>query len=74
MSYAPIRMIQIKSEEGKDRVRWGRKEFTVGGRGRREITITLPLHQRLINLSVLALCCAVLCAAGASKLSPVLSI
>ena len=55
MSYAPIRMIQIKSEEGKDRVRWERKEITVGGRERREITITLPLYQRLINLSLLEL-------------------
>lgn len=31
MSYAPIRMIQIKSEEGKEGVRWERKEITVGG-------------------------------------------
>lgn len=65
MSYAPIRMIQIKSEEGKDTVRWERKEITVGVTEIREITITLPLHQHLINLSS---SCAVLDAAGASKL------
>lgn len=34
MSYAPIRMIQIKSEEGKDGVRWERKEISFGGRVR----------------------------------------
>lgn len=34
MSYAPIRMIQIKSEEGKDGVQWERKEISFGGRVR----------------------------------------
>lgn len=67
MSYAPIRMIQIKSEEGKKGVRGERIEITVGGTERREITIALPFHQRLINLSLLELCCAELDAAGTSK-------
>lgn len=59
MSYAPIRMIQIQSEDGKERVRRERKGITVGGQrkeGDNNNTSSPPApHKSLSARAVLSL-------------------